>query len=195
MRMWKKSSSRNWNTLNPHWIHNNISKTLPIVRESSQGGGDSWSIQRQSHGIHSRLACKSRFEENPLFPLPPPFHHSMIHHSSYREDNFKLTLSPWNYIANFTFRIFPSNSKIFSHFYARLLFFLFSLQTEIKGRKIFNISRCKNLIYSLHKRRRNHDISGSIRVLIVFQSWYRRTRLGYFCLLELINGGSSKIRE
>lgn len=125
MRMWKKSSSRNWNTLNPHWIHNNISKTLPIVRESSQGGGDSWSIQRQSHGIHSRLACKSRFEENPLFPLPPPFHHSMIHHSSYREDNFKLTLSPWNYIANFTFRIFPSNSKIFSHFYARLLFFLF----------------------------------------------------------------------
>lgn len=62
-------------------------ETVPIVRGSSQGG-DSWSIQRQSHGIHSRLACKSRLEKPSFSLVVPPriIRWSIISH---REDNFK----------------------------------------------------------------------------------------------------------
>lgn len=62
-------------------IRDDISKMSPVARESSQGGYSS--IQRQSHSIHGRLACKS-LSESLFSPSRCPFQssmdHSMIHH-------------------------------------------------------------------------------------------------------------------
>lgn len=125
-----------------HWIHNNISRNAANCIRGSSQGGDSSSIQRQSHGIHSRLACKSRLE-NPLFPLSSL--HGSFDDPSFREGNFKLTpleTTPLILLSTFV----DPNFLIFLISYD--FFFFLILQTKIKEN--FNISRCKNLSYLVY---------------------------------------------